>query len=105
MTAMGDKNTLQDMLATIASIPNFQQHWSRTLEQRLADADTCDDIIRAVRDNPNCVQSNVKNLINVVAGRYIANLMPYLENARRIVRTREGKKILLNIPAEDLAQP
>ena len=54
-------------------------------------------------DNPDCLQPDVKIHIDQADidqadGRSVANLITYLENAGRITRTRNGRKILLNIP-------
>ena len=53
---------------------------------------------QSVTDNPDCLQPDVKIHIDQADGRSVANLITYLENAGRITRTRNGRKILLNIP-------
>lgn len=100
LAATGGKDALRNMLQAIETIPALRSQWYRVVQQRILDADTCDEIVLAVDAHPGCEQPKVKTLINVVDGRGIATLIPYLENAKRIVRRREGNKILLDVPTE-----
>ena len=97
LAVMGERELLTQMLQTVNSTPSLS-NYAYDVERCVEDADMHDAIVQAVTDNPDCLQPDVKIHIDQADGRRVANLITYLENAGRITRTRNGRKILLNIP-------
>ncbi len=97
LAVMGEREVLARMLQTVNSTPALRNH-AYDLERCLEDADIHDAIEQAVKANRNCLQPDVKIHIDQSDGRRVANLITYLENAGRITRTRNGRRILLNVP-------
>ena len=69
--------------------------YSEDVDRQFDNMTLFEEIRSAIRDNPGCVQSEMKVLINVVDGRLVARLIQWLERDREIVRKRQGRKILL----------
>ncbi len=97
LAVMGERELLSSMLETINSTPSLR-NYAYDIETCLEDADIHDRIEQAVKSHPNLLQPDVKVHINQTDGRRVANLITYLENAGRITRTRNGRKILLTTP-------
>ena len=97
LAVMGERELLTQMLQTVNSTPSLS-NYAYDVERCVEDADMHDAIVQAVTENPDCLQPDVKIHIDQADGRRVANLITYLENAGRITRTRNGRKILLNIP-------
>ena len=68
---------------------------TETVNEYFDDLKMFDDIRSVVRHNPGCVQSEVKNLLNVVDWRRVTTLIEWLERNGELVRTRQGRKVLL----------
>ena len=97
LAVLGQREELSRMLQMIHSIPSLRKY-AYDLQRCLEDADIHDAIEQAIKTHPNCPQPDVKIHINQTDGRRVANLITYLENAGRITRSRNGRKILLNLP-------
>ena len=74
-------------------------HWTSNMpglvsqfSQHLRDLELFQDIMKAVRENPDCLQTDLKKLTGETDGHRIRKLTDYLEKHRRLERTREGKR-------------
>jgi hypothetical protein len=86
----GDDAGLAEMERVVDSIPELES-WIRPVRQHIEDRRTLSAIVRAVADNPRCLQSDIRELIGAFDGAHVANLLGYLEKGRMIVRTKEGR--------------
>ena len=96
LALMGDTERLARMHEIVTSSPVFRGYVAE-VEKRQREVSMFQAIRDAVRDNPNCLQPDVKVLIGEVDGRHVASLIGFLENAGEIVKVRDGRKIRLSL--------
>ena len=96
LALMGETERLNRMHEVVTTISRFRDY-ALEVEKHQREATMFQSIREAVRENPNCVQTDVKIFIGEADGRHIATLIGYLENAGEITRTRDGRKIRLSL--------
>ena len=94
LALMGDSGGLKRMREIVAGTKGIEWFLDDVNRHEL-DMELFRSIRQAVRDNPKCVQSDVKILIGEADGRRVATLIGYLEKSGEITKIREGRKILL----------
>ena len=92
----GYRQGLEKMSDVVTNSVGLQSH-ATEVEKHFSDMQLFQDIREAVRANPKCDQSDVKILVAEVDGRRVANLIQWLDRHGDIIRTREGRKIFLEI--------
>jgi hypothetical protein len=97
LALVGDDAGLAQMRDMVASISELEP-WIEIVEQHQYDRQLFKAIMSAVAAHPNCLQSEVKDLVGESDGRRVANLLSYLEKAGRIVRIRSGRTYKLLMP-------
>ena len=90
LALLGDDKELARMHETVTSVPELQP-WVERVERHQDDRRLFQKISKAVAENPNCLQTDVKNLVGEADGRRVANLISYLEKSGRIVRVKKGR--------------
>lgn len=98
MALMEDREGLERMREIFGSIPMWGKWAGQDLDELDQDMVRYRNIRAALRENPDCLQPDVKTLIPEVDGRKVATQIAYMDPMGEIVRTRVGKKILLNMP-------
>ena len=93
---MGDFDGLNRMHEIARSVPELKRSIV-DIEKYQREVGIFQAIREAVRDNPNCLQTDVKILINEVDGHHVARLIAFMDKAGEIVRVREGRKIRLSL--------
>ena len=86
---IGDDEGLVDMHNIVSSMPELRA-WTKIVEEHQHDRHLFQAIIEAVRTHPNCLQTDIKNLIREEDARHVANLIAYIERAGKIVRIKTG---------------
>ena len=94
---MGDAEGLTRILEIAQSVPNSRQSLIFDIKKRQRELGMFKSIREVIRDNPNCLQTDVKILINEVDGHHVAALLAYMDKASEIVRVREGRKIRISL--------
>jgi hypothetical protein len=90
----GDGDGLKEMRQIVSSIPELGP-WVSIINQHEEDMQLFVAILKAVEENPLCLQTDIKKIIEKGDGRRIANLIQWLEKAGRITRTIEGRSYSL----------
>ncbi|MEP6636948.1 MAG: hypothetical protein ABJB97_09500 [Acidobacteriota bacterium] len=90
LALVGDIEGLTEMREIVSSIPELDP-WRPVVEQHEADRSLFRAIMIAVEKNPGCLQTDLKELVRAKDGHRIANLVSWLEKARKISRTRKGR--------------
>ncbi len=90
LALVGDDAGLSKMQKIVDSIPELRP-WAENIQQHKYDLQLFKAIQGAIASHPNCLQTDVKNLIGEPDGRRVANLISYLEKDGRITRTRDGR--------------
>ena len=90
LALVGDIEGLTEMREIVSSIPELDP-WRPIVEQHEADRSLFGAIMIAVEKNPGCLQTDLKELVRAKDGHRIANLVSWLEKARKISRTRKGR--------------
>ena len=90
LALVGDDEGLSSMRDLIYSIPHLAR-WVGKIRGHQNDLELFKAIEKAVQDNPNCLQTEVKNLVGEEDSRHVSDLIAYLEKAGRIIRNREGR--------------
>ena len=98
LALVGDEEGLSRMVDLAASIPELVK-WVGNVEQHLSNLELFKSIEETIRSHPSCLQSDVKRLVGEEDGRRVANLISYLEKAKRIVRVKEGRTYRI-LPAD-----
>ncbi|MCY3543761.1 MAG: hypothetical protein OXH22_06945 [Chloroflexi bacterium] len=93
---MGDVEGLGRMHEIVTAFPDLRRSVS-DVEERQREVGMFQAIREAVRDNPNCLQTDVKILINEVDGHHVARLLAFMDKAGEIIRVREGRKIRISL--------
>lgn len=93
---MGDIDGLNRMHEIAQSVPEFKRSVV-DVEKYRREVGMFQSIREAVRNNPNCLQTEVKLLINEVDGHHVARLIAFMDKAGEIIRVREGRKIRLSL--------
>lgn len=96
LALMGDSDGLRRMREIVTGTKGIDWFLS-DVDRHERDMEMFQSIRQAVRDNPRCLQSDVKILIGEPDGRRVATLIGYLEKSREITKIREGRKILLTM--------
>ena len=78
------------MQEIVASIPELEP-WAETVERHQGDRRLLKSIMQLVAARPNCLQTEVKELVGEEDGRRVANLLAYLDKAGRIRRVKAGR--------------
>ncbi len=93
----GNSVGLEEMRGLIASV-NELTPWADAVDRHEQDLRMFTDIVKAVEENPGCLQTGMKALIGADDGRRVANLLSWLEKAGRIARTKHKRTYKLNVP-------
>ena len=96
LALMGDTSGLERMREIVTTSVALKSH-AGAVDRHFRDMVMFQDIRAAIRDNPMCLQSKVKESISEPDGRRVANLISWLEKSGEIVRTREGRKIFVSL--------
>ncbi len=96
LALMGDVEGLERMHGIVRAYPSLR-YSILDVEQHQRELKLFQSIREAVRDNPNCLQTDVKILINEVDGHHVSRLIAFMDKAGEIVRVREGRKIRLSL--------
>lgn len=105
LALVGDQQGLSHMAELVRSTP-LLNNWLDDVEDHLYNLKLFQAIQEAIRSNPDCLQTEVKDLVGEQDGRRVANLISYLEKAGRIVRIREGRTYrILPGDAENIPTP
>lgn len=86
-----------ERMQEIVTATDALKNYTKIVERHFRDMKMFQDIRAAIRDNPMCLQGDVKVFIAEPDGRRVANLISWLEKNGEIVRTREGRKIFLTL--------
>lgn len=89
-----DGDSLEEMKRTVESLPDLR-HWKEKVAQHFDDLRLFRDVVAAVRNHPNCLQTSVKDLIGASDGRRVATIVGWLDKAGRIQRTKRGSTYTL----------
>ncbi len=98
MALVEDQEGLGKMRDIFGTIPIWEKRAGPALDELERDMVRYRNIREAVRENPDCAQTDVKYLISEVDGRKVATQIAYMDQMGQLVRTRVGRKILLNMP-------
>ena len=105
LALVGDDEGLTWMSEIIASMPELEP-WTEEIQRHQLDRQLFKAILEAVATQPNCLQTEVKGLIGEVDGRRVANLISYLDKAKKIVRVKAGRTYrLLPSDSPDIPAP
>ena len=105
LALLGDDRGLARMHEIVSTIPEFQAR-AEAVERHLDDRRLFQAIVEAVTAHPNCLQTEVKKLVDEADGRRIANLISYLEKSGKIVRVKTGRTYKLLTPdSSDVPAP
>ena len=96
LAMMGETERLNRMHEIVTSSSVFRGYVAE-IEKHQREVLMFQAIREAVRDNPNCLQPDVKVLIGEADGRHVASLIGYLENSGEVVKVRDGRKIRLSL--------
>lgn len=96
LALMGDSEGLKRMREIVAGT-NGIEWFLDDVDRHEGDMAMFHSIRQAVKDNPKCLQSDVKIFIGEADGRRVATLIGYLEKSGEITKIREGRKILLTV--------
>ena len=91
LALLGDRQGLERMLHIVRSWTELEEY-TGAVQQHLRDLELFQDIMKAVRENADCLQTDLKKLTGETDGHRIRKLTGHLEKHRRLERTREGKK-------------
>ena len=94
LALMGDADGLKRMREIVSGTKGIGWFLD-DVDRHEQDMEMFQSIRQAVRNNPKCVQSDVKVLIGEADGRRVATLIGYLEKSGEIIKVRDGRKILL----------
>lgn len=97
LALVGDDAGLAQMHDMVASISELEP-WIEVVEQHQYDRQLFKAIMSAVAAHPNCLQTEVKDLVGESDGHRVASLLSYLEKAGKIVRIRSGRTYKLLMP-------
>ncbi len=90
LALVGDESGLAQMRNIVVSTPELQP-WIESIDQHENALRLFQAIQDAVKAHPNCLQTEVKDLVGESNGRLVANLISYLEKDGKIVRTKHGR--------------
>jgi hypothetical protein len=93
-------NRKEDLLKAkeIVYSKNELKPWRTKIDEHIENCDLNIKILSVIKNNPGCLQIDMKKLIGLDDGRRIANLILWLEKAGKILRTKTNKTYSLNIP-------
>ena len=98
LALVGDDKGLNQMREIVTSSGELDA-WTENIEEHQRDRHLFRAILEAIGQNPNCLQTEVKELIGEQDGRRVATLISYLERAGKLVRNRKGRTYELAIGA------
>lgn len=104
LALLGDDTSLARMQRIIASVSALAP-WSSAGDEHQRDQHLFRAILDAVTAHPNCLQTEVKELVGENDGRRIAHLISYLEKAGRIVRVKAGRSHKIMLPNSPYVPP
>jgi hypothetical protein len=81
----------------VASVPELEA-WSEEVARHQYDRQLFQALLAAIAGHPNCLQTEVKELVGERDGRRIANLLSYLDKAGKVVRIKAGCTYRLMLP-------
>lgn len=90
LAMLGDEETLSRMADLARDTPELGK-WVGHVEKHFYNLKLFKSIQAAIRYYPNCLQTDVKRLVGEKDGHRVANLISYLEKAKKIRRVREGR--------------
>ena len=85
-----DEEGISEMASIVGSIPDLAG-WAAKVDEHRHDLALFEKIKSVVKTNPNCLQTDLKNLVGESDGRRIANLISYLEKSGALVRIKQGR--------------
>ena len=94
LALVGDIEGLTEMREIVSSLSELHP-WQSIVAQHEEDRIFFGAIMIAVEKNPACLQTDLKELVRAKDGHRIANLVSWLEKARKISRTRKGRTYCL----------
>ena len=98
----GDKDGLDEMQEIVTSTTELAP-WTQSVKQHQDDLLLFGAILDAVTEHPNCLQTEIKELVGEADGRRVARLISYLERAGRIIRIRKGSTYEIVLPGSQSA--
>ncbi|MGH7146820.1 MAG: J domain-containing protein [Nitrospiraceae bacterium] len=96
LALVGDIEGLTEMREIVRSIPQLDP-WRPVVEQHEEDRSLFGAIMMAIEKSPECLQTDLKELVGAKDGHRIANLVSWLEKAGKISRTKKGRKYILTL--------
>ena len=90
LALVGDDKGLAQMREIVASTTELKP-WAEEVERHHVDRRLFEAIQEVVAAQPNCLQTEIKGLINADNGHRVANLISYLEKAGKITRVKAGR--------------
>jgi hypothetical protein len=96
LALIGDAEGLMEMQQIIRATPELSP-WSSTVDQHEEDRRLLAAIMMAIEENPECIQTDLKELIGTKDGHKVANLVSWLEKAGKISRTKKGQTYILTL--------
>lgn len=94
LAIVGDDEGLAEMRRVISSNRDLQP-WAETIAQHEEDRKLFTAILKAVKQNPGCRQTDMKSLVGTENGRRVSTLIGWLEKAGKISREKQGKTYAL----------
>ena len=105
LALVGNEEGLARMHETVVSVPELGP-WAEAVERHQHDCRLFKAIQQVIVAQPNCLQTEVKELIGEEDGRRVANLIHYLDKAGKIVRIKAGRTYrLLPSNSPDISPP
>lgn len=97
LALLGDDEGLARMREIVVSVPKLEL-WSEEVERHQYDRRLFQTLLAAIAAYPNCLQTEVKELVGEPDGRRVANLLWYLDKAGKVVRIKAGRTYSLLPP-------
>ncbi len=97
LALVGDDEGLARMREIVVSVPELGS-WSEQVERHQHDRRLFQAILAAIAAHPNCLQTEVKELVGEPDGHRVANLLWYLDKAGKVVRVKAGRTYRLLPP-------
>ncbi len=90
---IGQLRNIEDIVNYFEELENYKDK----VQEAYLRKELASKIYKYISDNPNSLQVNLKKNIEFNDGRFIASTVHYMVNAEKLLKRKEGKKIILNI--------